>query len=169
MPEASPAYHAPPAARLRFGPAGRFELQADERRLLVDGRPAALGARALDVLIALVARPGQLITKNELLDRVWPDVVVEENNLQVQIRHLRKLLGSEWPRRAKPMRWRAVMPSSSPPASGARTMRVEMSLATQLSMLLVLMVSTKADLPRIAGRQRRTDSCGGSSYHCNRR
>ena len=124
---------------------------------------------ALDVLIALVARPGQLITKNELLDRVWPDVVVEENNLQVQIRHLRKLLGSEWPRRAKPMRWRAVMPSSSPPASGARTMRVEMSLATQLSMLLVLMVSTKADLPRIAGRQRRTDSCGGSSYHCNRR
>jgi DNA-binding winged helix-turn-helix (wHTH) protein len=46
------------------------------------------------VLVALVERPGQLIDKNELLDRVWPGLVVEENNLQVQVSALRKILGN---------------------------------------------------------------------------
>jgi len=78
---------------LRF--AVRFELQPHERRLLVDGKPAALGARALDVLIALAERAGQLVSKNELIDLVWPGLVVEENNLQVQVSALRKLLGGE--------------------------------------------------------------------------
>ncbi|WP_280151935.1 winged helix-turn-helix domain-containing protein [Piscinibacter sp. XHJ-5] len=80
---------------LRFGPGGRFELQPAERRLLVDGKPAVLGARALDLLIALAAQPDHLLTKNELLDRVWPGLVVEEANLQVQIANLRKLLGAD--------------------------------------------------------------------------
>lgn len=80
---------------LRFGPGGRFELRPAEYRLLVDGRPAALGSRALDVLIALAARPQQVVTKNELLDTVWRDLVVEENNLRVQINALRRLLGED--------------------------------------------------------------------------
>ena len=46
-----------PTRPLRFGPGGRFELQPAEYRLLVDGQPAALGGRALDLLIALAARP----------------------------------------------------------------------------------------------------------------
>jgi hypothetical protein len=54
-----------------------------------------LGARAFDVLQALVERRERLVTKNELLDLVWPNVVVEENNLQVQISTLRKLLGPQ--------------------------------------------------------------------------
>jgi predicted ATPase/DNA-binding winged helix-turn-helix (wHTH) protein len=74
---------------------GSFELQPDQRRLLVDGRPAALGPRAFDVLLSLVERAGQLVSKNELLDLVWPGLVVEENNLQVQISTLRKLLGPQ--------------------------------------------------------------------------
>ena len=78
---------------LRFGPDGCFQLQAHERRLLVDGRPAALGARAFDLLLALAYRPGQLLTKNALMDLVWPGVVVEENNLAAQISALRKVLG----------------------------------------------------------------------------
>ena len=86
---------APSALLLRFGPDGRFELQPGERRLLVDGEQAAVGARALDLLIALAARPGHLFTKSELLDRVWPGLVVEEANLQVQISNLRKLLGPD--------------------------------------------------------------------------
>jgi len=86
---------APAAASLRFGPSLRFELQPTERRLLVDGQPAALGRRALDLLIVLAERPDHLFTKNELLDRVWPGLVVEEANLQMQISNLRKLLGSE--------------------------------------------------------------------------
>lgn len=73
---------------------GSFELQPDQRRLLVDGRDATLGSRAFDVLLALAERAGQLVSKNELLDRVWPSVVVEENNLQVHISTLRKLLGA---------------------------------------------------------------------------
>ena len=83
---------APP---LRFGPAGRFLLEPAERRLLLDGQPVALGARALDLLVVLTAEPGHLLSKNELLDRVWPGLVVEEANLQVQISNLRKVLGGE--------------------------------------------------------------------------
>jgi DNA-binding winged helix-turn-helix (wHTH) protein len=73
---------------------GRFELQPSQRRLLNDGHPVELGHRALDVLLALVERAGQLVTKDQLLSLVWPGVVVEENNLQVQISALRKILGT---------------------------------------------------------------------------
>ena len=72
-----------------------FEIQPDEHRLLVGGAPTALGARAFSLLLALVEHAGHLVTKDALLERVWPDVVVEENNLQVQISTLRKLLGPD--------------------------------------------------------------------------
>ena len=81
----------PVTAAVRFG---RFELRPDSRQLLVDGEPAALGARAFDVLQALIEQRERIVTKNELLERVWQGVVVEENNLQVQISTLRKVLGS---------------------------------------------------------------------------
>ena len=80
---------------LKFGPAGRFELQAHERRLLVDGVAANLGGRAFDLLLALAERPAQLLTKHELMDQVWPGLVVEENNLAAQISALRKVLGGD--------------------------------------------------------------------------
>ena len=73
---------------------GSFELQPEQRRLLEDGRPVELGHRAFDVLLALVERAGQLVTKDELLAQVWPGVVVEENNVQVQVSALRKILGT---------------------------------------------------------------------------
>lgn len=76
---------------LRFD---RFEIRPHERKLLIEGRAAPLGARAFDVLLAFAERPGRVLAKNELLDIVWPNVVVEENNLQVQISTLRKLLGA---------------------------------------------------------------------------
>lgn len=63
------------------------------RQLLVDGKEAKLGARAFDVLLTLIGRRGQLVTKHELLDAVWSGLVVEENNLVVQVGTLRKLLG----------------------------------------------------------------------------
>ena len=85
-PSATPAHR--PSCRF-----GRFELQPAERRLLEDGRPVALGARAFDLLAMLVERAGQLVAKNDLLTLVWPGLVVEENNLQVQISALRKVLG----------------------------------------------------------------------------
>src|SRR5258706_9749376 len=78
--------------RYRFGP---FELQPDKRRLLKDGESIALRARAFDLLVALADRAGQLVTKDELLDRVWPRVVVEEAVLHVQVSALRKVLGAD--------------------------------------------------------------------------
>jgi predicted ATPase/DNA-binding winged helix-turn-helix (wHTH) protein len=75
---------------LRFG---RFEISPAERVLRVDGRPAALGARAFDLVLALAQRRERLVGKQELLDLVWPGVVVEEHNITAQISSLRKLLG----------------------------------------------------------------------------
>ena len=71
------------------------EIRPSERQLLIDGKPAALGSRAFDVLLTLVERRERLVRKNELLDLVWPDTVVEENNLQSQVSQLRKLLGPQ--------------------------------------------------------------------------
>ena len=75
---------------LRFG---HFEIHAAERTLRVNGQPAAVGARAFDLLLALAQRRERLVGKQELLDIVWPGVVVEEHNITAQISSLRKLLG----------------------------------------------------------------------------
>jgi predicted ATPase/DNA-binding winged helix-turn-helix (wHTH) protein len=80
------------AVRYRFG---HFELQPDERRLLAAGAPVAVRPRAFDLLLALVERAGHLITKDELLERVWPKVIVEENTLRAQVSLLRKILGPD--------------------------------------------------------------------------
>src|SRR6266567_5719114 len=85
------AFAAPPE-RYRFGP---FELQPDQRRLLKDGATIVLRPRAFDLLAALVERAGHLVTKDELLDQVWPKVVVEEAALHVQVSALRKVLGAD--------------------------------------------------------------------------
>ena len=74
---------------------GRFELQPATRQLLVDGQPVDLGARAFDVLHALIERRERLVTKEELLDLAWPGIVVEENNLPVQVSSLRRILGPD--------------------------------------------------------------------------
>jgi predicted ATPase/class 3 adenylate cyclase len=74
---------------------GHFELQAGQRRLMCDGEPVPVRARAFDVLLALVERRQRIVTKAELMDLVWPGLVVEENNLEVQISSLRRLLGPQ--------------------------------------------------------------------------
>ena len=74
---------------------GRFEVRPLQRQLLVDGEETKLGSRAFDVLITLIEQRDRLVTKHELLDAVWPGLVVEENNLVVQIGTLRKLLGAQ--------------------------------------------------------------------------
>ena len=74
---------------------GHVALNPATRQLLIDGQPALLGARAFDLLQALVERSDRLVSKGELLDLVWPGLVVEENNLQVHVSALRKLLGAQ--------------------------------------------------------------------------
>src|SRR5580704_15935113 len=72
---------------------GSFELVARERLLKKDGVPVELGARALDILIALLASPNEVVSKKDLLARVWPDVTVEASSLRVHVAGLRKALG----------------------------------------------------------------------------
>jgi len=74
---------------------GRFRLDLARRQLLLDERPLQLGDRALQVLCVLAGAKGALVSKDELMARVWAGQVVEENNLQVQISALRKVLDPE--------------------------------------------------------------------------
>src|SRR6201995_4326986 len=76
--------------KLRFGP---FELSIGERMLRREGQVLPLGDRALDVLIYLADRPGEVIAKQELIDYVWSNVTVEEGSLRVHVAAIRKALG----------------------------------------------------------------------------
>lgn len=75
---------------IAFGP---FTLAPRERLLLRQGTPVELGARAFDILAALVARPNEVVSKVALLGLVWPDVTVDEGSLRFHIANLRKALG----------------------------------------------------------------------------
>src|SRR2546427_7128986 len=74
---------------------GRFTVISQRRELLADGRPIELGGRAFDTLMVLIDARGTVLGKDELMNRVWPDRVVEENNLQAQISALRKVFGAD--------------------------------------------------------------------------
>jgi DNA-binding winged helix-turn-helix (wHTH) protein len=82
----------PTDATLEFG---RFRVPLRQRRLLADGVPVELGARAFDILIVLIEADGALVTKDELQRRVWPGVVVAPDNLKFQVFALRKALGED--------------------------------------------------------------------------
>src|SRR5262245_11403719 len=73
-----------------FGP---FRLLPGQRLLLDGAKPVRLGRRALDILIALVERAGQVVAKTELVARAWPNTFVEESNLKFQVGELRRTLG----------------------------------------------------------------------------
>ncbi len=79
------------AIQYRFGD---FKLLPAERLLSRRGSEVALTARAFEVLVAFAESAGQLLSKEDLLKRVWAGVVVEENNLAVQVAVLRKVLGA---------------------------------------------------------------------------
>lgn len=94
--------------RITFGP---FELRLEERALLVDGEPANIGSRAFELLLALIERRDRVVSKSELLDLVWPGLVVEENNLSVQISALRRVVGVHAIATVTGRGYRFVMPS----------------------------------------------------------
>ena len=79
-----------PAQPVAFGP---FLLNPDNGTLFRDGELVAIGQKGALLLAALLKRPGQVLTKAELMDAAWPGTAVEESNLSVQIASLRKLLG----------------------------------------------------------------------------
>jgi predicted ATPase/DNA-binding winged helix-turn-helix (wHTH) protein len=73
---------------------GKFELHSDQRLVFHDGTPVRLGSRALDLLIALTARPGRTLSKEELIAAAWPNTFVDEANLRVNVAALRRALAS---------------------------------------------------------------------------
>jgi|SRR5882757_2252212 len=75
---------------ISFGP---FSLLAEQRLLLEGDRQVRLGSRALDILVFLIERAGDVVGKDELIARVWPQTFVEEANLKIQISALHRALG----------------------------------------------------------------------------
>lgn len=74
---------------------GQTRVSLEQRELFKDGAALRVGARAFDILELLIRCQGRLVTKDEILQCVWPQTVVEENNLQVHISALRKVLGTD--------------------------------------------------------------------------
>src|SRR6202171_5791454 len=83
---------APAPAAIEFG---RFRILPHRRELLAEGQPMELGGRAFDVLMVLIEASGAVVGKDALMHRVWPDRIVEENNLQAQIAALRRAFGAD--------------------------------------------------------------------------
>ena len=81
-----------PPAIIEFG---HFSILPHRRQLLAHGRPVRLGGRAFDLLLALIETPGAVVGKDELLSRIWPGRIVEENRLQSEISALRKAFGAD--------------------------------------------------------------------------
>jgi DNA-binding winged helix-turn-helix (wHTH) protein len=77
-------------SKSQFGP---FLIDVRERVLLRDGQPVPVTPKAFDLLAALVEQPGKLISKEDLLEKVWPGTFVEESNLSYNVFALRKALG----------------------------------------------------------------------------
>jgi predicted ATPase/DNA-binding winged helix-turn-helix (wHTH) protein len=74
---------------------GRFRVVPRRRELLADGQPIPLGGRTFDVLMALIEGQGAVVAKDTLMERVWPNRIVEENSLHFQISALRNALGAD--------------------------------------------------------------------------
>src|SRR3954462_15316277 len=84
--------NAPPAAVYEFG---EFHLDLEKRLLCRDGDPVPLTSRVFETLVFLVTNHGRLLEKEHLMDAVWPDCIVEENNLTQNISTLRRVFGEK--------------------------------------------------------------------------
>ncbi|MEX3691367.1 winged helix-turn-helix domain-containing protein [Paraburkholderia sp. BR14263] len=98
---------------------GRVSVSLGGRQVYLDGQPLALGARAFDILELLIRAEGAIVTKDEILRLVWPTTFVVENNIQVHISALRKLLGEGWIRTVLGRGYRLVRPSSQPSSASS--------------------------------------------------
>ncbi|MFM0395448.1 winged helix-turn-helix domain-containing protein [Paraburkholderia phytofirmans] len=74
---------------------GNLTVFPDRREIFVAGAPVELGSRAMEVLLVLIEANGALVTKEHLIDQVWPTTVVVENNLHVHICGIRKVMGED--------------------------------------------------------------------------
>jgi non-specific serine/threonine protein kinase len=74
---------------------GGWQVDPERRELRADGALVPIGSRAFEILVVLVEAGGELVTKDELMDRIWPGAIVEENTLQVHISAVRRAFGAD--------------------------------------------------------------------------
>jgi predicted ATPase/DNA-binding winged helix-turn-helix (wHTH) protein len=103
---------------IRIGP---FVVYPGERLLCAGDKPVDVGARAFDLLLVLAESPGRLVTKTTLMERVWPRLVVDENNLPAQIASLRRVLGAGSIRTVPKFGYRLDLPVSRESPKAAET------------------------------------------------
>ncbi|WP_441260368.1 ATP-binding protein [Bradyrhizobium sp. 521_C7_N1_3] len=144
---------------LGFGP---YRLIPSKRLLLVGQDPVELGSRAFDILALLLERRGEVVSRPEILDRVWPDLTVDEANLRVQMSDLRRALkskddGASYIMNVQGRGYVFVAPVQTLPSS-------EAGVAKGTS------VSTRSRLPRrphqVIGRQEATDALVVQTLAC---
>ena len=118
-----------------------------ERRLVVDGAVRTLGTRAFDLLLYLMEHRDRVLSKAELIDKVWPGVVVEDNNLTVQISTLRKILGEGAITHLARQGYRFTLEPGAPPseASGPPT-KTPLPLPDRPSLVILPFLHLSADM-----------------------
>lgn len=94
---------------------GQATISLERREAFRDGQPLRVGGRAFEILSVLMQADGRIVSKDELITQVWPDTIVEENNLQVQISSLRKLLGEKQLIQTVPRRGYRLLKEREPP------------------------------------------------------
>ena len=139
-----------PGQRFTFGP---FLLNPDNGTLLRQGEPVAVGQKGILLLEALLGRPGEVLSKAELLDAGWSGTAVEESNLSVQIASLRKLLGpspsgGEWIVTIPRVGYRFVGIVEAPqPATGSSSNAVPTEISLPEPSIAVLPFANLSDDP----------------------
>ena len=120
---------------------GRFRLNIARRELRRDETLVRLGSRARDILCVLASAEGKIVSKDELMERVWSGLVVEEHNIQVHISALRKAFekdgdGETWIVTV-PGRGYRFLGSPGPPAAGKSAPAADLPVADKPSLAVL--------------------------------
>lgn len=129
---------------------GALEWHPEQRLALIDGSPADLGSRAVELLAVLIAERHRVVLKQELLERVWPGLVVEENNLPVHVSALRKLLGQGAVITIPGRGYRFGLDSSQSEVPPPRPVPAERSRQTNLAGSAEALIGRAADIDSLA-------------------
>ena len=120
---------------------GNFRLDLQHSKVFGNGIPLELKSKAIDILCVLASARGEVVTKDELMAKVWPGLVVEENNIQVHVSAIRKALGEE---RSSPAHLVTI------PGRGYRLVGVEETTSHNSPTVVPAGAEPSADRPSIA-------------------
>lgn len=136
---------------MTFGP---FRLNLSERLLERDGMPVQIGGRAFDILAALLERPGEVVSKQQLIARVWPNITVEESSLRVHIGNLRRIIddGTDGNRYIAnvPGRGYSFVGTVTPRSLEPRSENVQFSIAPKLPQARSPIIGREAEIADVS-------------------